>query len=85
MSIFKMIRRRPTRVMAFTAAAVDNCDDNAFDEYDDENDQKTYHDIIRINWNLFLSYSPKCRFLGPIEKQTIMAPDWYKHPFVSNL
>ena len=79
MSIFKMIRRRPTRVMAFTAAAVDNCDytgdDNTFDEYDDENDQKTYHDIIRIKWNLFLSYSPKCRFLGPIEKQTIMAPD----------
>ena len=41
-----MIRRRPTRVMAFTAAAVDNCDDagdeNTFDEYDDQNDQKTH-------------------------------------------
>ena len=32
--------------MAFTAAAVDNCDDagdeNTFDEYDDQNDQKTH-------------------------------------------
>ena len=50
-----MIRRRPTRVMAFTAAAVDNCDHGGDDNTFDENDQKTYHDIIRINWNLVLS------------------------------
>ena len=34
MSIFKMIRRRPTGVMAFTAAAVDNCDHHHYDDND---------------------------------------------------